>query len=533
MTQRHGFQMRAGLRGMAVAAGAVGVVVLAGCTLGPDPERPASIAEQTEGYANASATQPASEVEIDRWWRQFDDPVINRLVQRTIERNTNLREAAARVVEARAALGVATGQRLPAASAGFSRNRQQTTFDFGGGRDSAITTTYTLDANISWQVDLFGRLRRQQDAAGYRLLASKANRAGVLHSIVSQAVRLRTMIATFKRRLAIARNRTESFEQTLELIQLRAKENLVNDLAVRAAKENLAQSRARIPDLRYELQAVKHALDVLLARPPGTGPSLPETLPTLPPSDVPRTGVPAGLLDRRPDLRNTAMRARAEQAEIGVAIARLYPDLTLSAGGGYEATDLGNLLDRQGQIWTFLIDAAMPLFQGGAGWANIDQAEARARAVAAEYAGAVLDAMQEVEDALARQQTARRRYEHLQRQVKEARRSAKLARQRYDQGLVNLLDALEIQRRRFAAETTLVEAQQTLWDARIDLYLALGGDWVESSATPPATQPATPQSSQAKAQEQTQPKTRTANQSTYTPQARLNSAAANTPSSAS
>jgi len=478
------------------------VVGLTGCTLGPDPERPESAATQVSRFVNGPTPQPATQPatqseappkppEVDHWWRAFGDPVTNRLVQRALAHNTDLRQAAARVMEARAALGVATGQRWPQVDSGFSRNRTQSTFDFGDGRQSVIRTTYTLDANVSWQADLFGRLRRQQDAAEYRLLASRANRAGVLHTVVSEVVRLRTQIASLQQQLQIARNRTQSFQQTYELIQQRAKQELTNALEVRTAKENLAQSRAQIPGLRYQLRSARYALDVLLGRPPATGPKLAETLPALPPEPVPSTGVPAGLLDRRPDLRNTALRARAEQAEIGVAIARLYPDLTLSASGGYQSSELEDLIDHNGQIWSLLMDVAMPIFQGGAGGANINQARAQARAVAAAYAGEVLDAMREVEEALTRTQTTRQRVEHLKQQVQQARRSAELAQQRYDQGLINLLDVLEIQRRRFEAETALVQARQTLWEARVNLYLALGGDWVDPAARQPATQPAT------------------------------------------
>lgn len=469
----------------------IAVLFVGGCTVGPEPVRPVSIADDAERFVSAPATEAERVMavpELDRWWQQFDDPVTNELVEKALAQNTDLRAAAARVMQARAVLGVAAGRRWPAVDTSFGRDRNQRTFDFGdfgGGRQSALTTTYTLDAAASWQLDLFGRLRRQQEAEWYRLLASEADREAVLHSIVAEVVRLRALIASIDRELEIARARAESFHQTHELIQQRFDENLANALELRAAEENLAQSRAQIPPLEADSRLAHHALDVLLGKQPGTGEPLPSTLAPLPPQDSPPVGVPAALLDRRPDLRNTALRARAEQAEIGVAIAEMFPDLTLGASGGYQASDLNDLIDPAGQVWSLLLQAAMPVFRGGALRANVDRARAEAEVVASEYATQVLIAIREVEDALVRQETTWRRYAHLSEQVEAVRESLALAEQRYDSGLESLLDVLDVQRRRFDAETALVRAQQTLWESRISLCLALGGRWVG----PPAENP--------------------------------------------
>jgi len=457
-----------------------GGLVLAGCKLGPETERPANVAEESEQFANAEPEQARQMPELDQWWKRFEDPVTNELVATALERNTDLRAAGARLLEARGALGVATGERRPQVQGNFGRNRSQTTFDFGEGRDTAATTTYTLEATVSWQLDLFGRLRRQQEAEGYRFLAAKANREAVAHSVVAEVVRLRARIATLQRRVEITQQRIESFERTHELIQQRQEQDLASGLEVRAARQSLEQSRAQLPELRFQLKSARHGLDVLLGRQPGTGDPLPSDFDRLPPQGPPPVGVPAALLDRRPDLRNSELQVRARQAEVGVAMARLFPDLTINAGAGYESSELDNLIDPQGQVWSLLTQAAMPIFQGAAGEANVERAEAAAEALAADYAGQVLDAMREVEDALARQQTAWARHGHLLQQVEEARQSVKLARQQQEEGLSGLLDLLEVQRRRFDAEVALAEARQTLWRSRIDLFLALGGDWTGS-----------------------------------------------------
>ncbi len=452
-------------------------VLSAGCMLGPEPVRPQTVAGEDARFVNApvAAGEPAT---LDRWWDRFGDRVTSDLVRRALVGNTDLRVAAARVMEARSALGVALGRRLPALDGIFSRDRSQRTFAFTGRRFSSLSTTFTLEGAVTWQLDLFGRLRSLHYAAWYRLLSSEAGRDAVLHSVIAEVVRTRADIATIQRELATARARAESFQRTYDLTAERHRNDLANSLELKAAEENLAQSEAQVPELEFQVRAARHALDVLLGVQPGTGDLLPDTLSALPPLPPPPAGVPAALLDRRPDLRETELRALAEQAEISAAIADLLPDVTISASGGYQSSELGDVFEPEGQIWSLVTQLATKLFRGGALWAEIDRARSQAEAVAAEYAGAVLNAMREVEDALVREQTAFARHAHAARRVNAAREAERFAQERQEQGVGNLLVVLEAQRRRYDAERELAQVERVAWNARVDLFLAIGGDWI-------------------------------------------------------
>jgi len=450
--------------------------------LGPDPSRPVSVADHAQPYANAAAPNDpnAPPPDVSRWWAAFDDPQLDALVNRALQRNTDMRLAAARVMQARAQLGVALGQRLPHVDIGAGRERRQTTFEFQGPRFVSRSTTWTAQGTVAWQADLFGRLRRGQQRARLDLESSVADRRAVMHSVIAAVVRQRARLAVYQRQLELARGTVESFERTLDVTEQRYEAGVAGALELRLARENLAGARARVPELEFLVAQTRHALDVLIARQPGAGDPIPDTLGELPPLDAPPAGMPVWLLERRPDLRATELAAMAEQAGIGQSLADLFPDLSISASGGYQGSDFEDMYPAPDTlIWSLATELSMKLFRGGALRANVDASEARAQAAAAEYAGAVLNAMREVENALARERTARRRYDELKQRVSEALEAERLAHQRYETGVTDLLTVLEVERRRREAQDQLYATQLTLWEARVNLHLALGGDWVE------------------------------------------------------
>lgn len=471
-----------------ILIGSVGLAI-AGCALGPDPQRPQTAAEGRDRYANAraSSTDP---VDLGQWWEDFADPTTSELVGQALKNNTDLRAAAARVLQARGQLGVATGERLPGVGAGYTADRTQSVFFGLGTPISSINNTYDLNFNVSWQVDLFGKLKRNQQAAWADLLASEQSGRAVLHSVIAEVVRARAQIATLQRQLASQRANTQSWKQTTGVIERRYEKGLLqSSLEVRLARENLAASRSAEPEIENQIKQAEHRLDVLLGRAPGTGKPLPDTLAALPNLDPVPLGLPIALLDRRPDLRASELRQAAETYRIGVAEAELYPDLTLSASGGWRSNDIDTLIDPKTEVFNLAAQLAWKIWAGGALRANIDIAEARAEEVAADYTGLVLNAMREVEDALVREETARRAYTELQARLTEARSAERLALARYQRGVTSLVTLLETQRRRRTAEIEVIRTQGVLWETRINLYLALGGDWnaVENASEPTDT----------------------------------------------
>jgi len=244
--------------------------------------------------------------------------------------------------------------------------------------------------------------------------------------------------------------------------------------------EPLAAARALEPQIEQSLLLAQHSLDVLLGRRPATSELLSETLPELPDLSMVPVGLPAALLDRRPDVRSSELNLAAATERIGVSIAALYPDLTLTASGGYRSDGLSRLTVSDTDVYSAVLALTAPIWKGGQLRAQVKASKAQAQQAAANYAGVVLLALREVEDALVKQKKLQIQYEQLKVRLTEALRAEKLAQQRYLKGVEKFLIVLETERRRRTAENQLVETASDMFNARIDLFLALGGDWAES-----------------------------------------------------
>lgn len=451
----------------------------AGCMLGPDYARPVTPAYGPETYFNAPAgwVDPNNPEYIGRWWESFDDPVIDGLVTQALLSNFDLKAAVARVAEAEAILAQVRGARLPEVSYALDRSRAKNTFFFLDEPFSSLSTVYSQGFSVSYIADIFGRLRRNEQAAFDELLASANSRQALVHSVIAQVVRTRVAVATQQELLEIAIANIRSRTRTLEIVERRYNQGLVPALDVYLARENLAAVKAAEPVFRSNLIQARNSLNVLLGQRPGFLADVPETLPELPPLDPVPLGVPAALLDRRPDVRAAENRLAAATDRIGASIAALFPDLTLSATWGTTSDSFRGLGFAEAEFYSAVIALAAPIFQGGRLRAAVDVAQARTEQAAAEYAQVVLNAIREVEDALVAQQTLAERVDTLRIQLAEASRAEALALQRYQRGLEQILIVLDTERRRIAAESELAVAKGNLYDARINLYLALGGDW--------------------------------------------------------
>ena len=482
--------MKTRLRGRAVVQPAASLLalstVIVGCTLGPDPERPVTAADVSEDYAYAADDEGSLALQEDPptwpaetyWWQRFGDQTTAELVELALTANTDLQAAAARVLEAEALLDAAGGARLPQVDYGLSANRSRNSFVLPEiGRINPESTTYGTDLGISWQTDLFGKLKRTQQSAWASLLAEKAARDAVLHTVVAAVVRTRVQVATLERALDIARDIRTSWESTTATVERRYRNGLVGAVDLYLARENLASARAAEAALEGSVATARNALDVLVGRRPGAGARLPRTLPELPNVDPVPLGLPAELLDRRPDLRQSEMRLAAATYGIGVALADLYPSLSLTAAGGTRSDTLADLISSETFIYNAVANLVGPLFTGGQRRANVAVARARTEQAAATYAGAVLVALREVEDALVLEASVREQLAHNNQRVADARSANRIASERYQRGVENLLYVLETERRLRLAEEAWISSQADLWNARIELFLALGGDW--------------------------------------------------------
>ena len=468
---------------------------LPGCMLGPDYERPQTIADTAQDYVYGSEQRQDSNNAgpVGRWWERFGDPVTTQLVTQTLENNYDLKAAAARVLQAQAALAEARGRRWPEISLNFNRTMSRTnTFPPGayspfGVLNSQVrkTRTYASDFSISYVLDLFGKLKRAEQAAWADMLAAEANEHAITNSLIASVINARINIATIQRQLAIARANTENTRNTLDFIERRyekrGKAEAVSPLDIGMARENLEASKSAEAVLESILIKSQNALDVLLGRQPGSSEQLPLTLPELPDLTPVPVGVPAMLLDRRPDVRAAELALQSSNEQIGVSIAQLFPDLTLTGSLGWQSYKSDDVFVDEAYIYSTIFRAIQPLFKGGQLIARVDAAKARYSELAANYAQAVLIALREVEDELANENILRKRYQILKDRLEKALTAERIAGRRYMQGLEQLITVLETERRRRLAEDELNAVRGEIWTSRVNLFLALGGDWTSHS----------------------------------------------------
>ena len=455
-----------------------GVLLTAGCMVGPMYSRPETAADTNDAYYYAGThEQDVNAFDgIERWWERFADETTGTLVRRMLENNYDLKASAARVLQAEAALAGAFGRRLPDVSYGISRDRSKRSFNFGG-RFSVMSETWTQGVSVGYILDLFGKLRRAERAAWAQVLAVQANEEALINSMIATVITARVDIATTQRRLAIARANTLSRTETLEIVERRYGEGLVGPVDVRLARENLEAARALEPSIELTLAKAHHALDVLLARRPGGSGELPETLADLPVLGPLPIGLPGSLLDRRPDVIAAELSLRAANEEIGVSIAQLFPDLMLTANFGGSADRWRDIWEHSAETYSLLFNFTGPIFKGGQLKAQIKAAKARFAELAANYGQTVLRAIREVEDALVTEQMLQSQLKYTQLRFKEAQAAENLSKERYQRGVESILSMLESERRRRIAEEQLTILKGQIWTTRVNLHLALGGDW--------------------------------------------------------
>lgn len=462
--------------GAAIGAG-LALLALAGCAVGPNHERPATAPELPTTWT--AQTEPVTGESDLRWWRAFGDEELNALVDEALARNADLEAAAARVLAAQASVGGATSALLPSLSLGATASRSHTS--------SALTTfpgmrltnnMYSVTGTVSWEADLWGKLRRGRESALASLMASEQDRRWLAHSLTANVTLAWLQVKELRMQVELNERTVASYEENLQTVRDRYRRGLGSALELQLARQNLAAAQAGGPALRQQLAEARRALEVLAGRYPaatvvtGAGPTvLPEPLPPVP------AGLPSSLLDRRPDLLAAESRLHAATAGIGQAKAALFPRFALTAEGGSSTREFSELLTDPTKAWSLVGNLVMPLINRGATQAQIKAAEAQARQAAATYRSAVLGALAEVENALDRDRHLTRQEELLLDSVEQARHSLDLAEDRYARGLDTLLVLLDAQRRLLTAESQLLSAERARRAARVQLILALGGPW--------------------------------------------------------
>ncbi len=472
---------------MYVLTSTAGMLLAAGCMVGPKYIAPQVPVDANQTFVRAQPAPVSLDandvVRLDGWWERFADGVTADLVAMALDNNYDLKAAASRVVQARSMFEQARGRALPQVSYNLSRDRSKRSFNlgagpFGGGRFSVLNETWQQDFSVTYLLDLFGKIRHAERAAMQDMLASQANQQALMNSLIAQVVATRINIATLQRRLAIARANTESRRRTLEIVERRYSQGLVGPVDLRLARENLASSQAVEPSVELQLITAGHTLDILLGRPPGQSDDLPQTLADLPSLEPVPVGLPVALLDRRPDIRAAEHSLRSANEQVGVSIAQLFPDLTLTGVWGRSGDTWEDLWMDETEIYSAIFSLAQPIFRGGQIKAQINAAKARYEELAATYASVILTALREVEDALISERLLQEQLVYARRQLDEAAAAEELSRDRYQRGVESILTVLESERRRRLGHEQVAILMGQIWTARVNLFLALGGDWV-------------------------------------------------------
>ena len=418
------------------------------------------------------------------WWKIYGDPQLDRLVEEALAQNTNLTLAVARVDEARAQLGITRANQAPSVDANFTRSRTQSSESSsmplppGTARER---NDYRATLDVSYELDLWGRLSHTTDAARADLLASEAARETVRITLAADVVQGYFALRAYDEQIAATQRSLATRSEWLGLQKLRLDEGVISEFDYRQLEAEVAASHAQLPTLELQRGQQEHALAVLLGRSPKAiydgAVARDNAADNAPLALVVPSGLPSELLLRRPDLIAAEQRMVAADARIAAARTAHFPSISLTGYLGSESAVLRNLFSGPAGIWSLAAAIAQPIFAGGKLQAGINAAEARERQALAQYQLAIQTAFKEVRSAILGQTKMRERFEAEERRVVALRQALHLARLRYDNGVASQLDVLDAERNLLNAEQGRAEAQRAQRAAVADLFKALGGGW--------------------------------------------------------
>ena len=458
---------------------------LAGCSVGPDYKEPALAvpAAWTEAQQKGVDTRPA---ELTRWWTAFEDPMLNSLVERAVRSNLDLRVAEARIREARASRAVVASGAWPTVdtSGSYTRSRSSENalnIPSQGGGGSGIKLERNLfnagfDAN--WEIDVFGGVRRSVEAADAIIEATEYSRRDILVSLLGDVARNYIDLRGAQRRLAVARANLKTQQDSLDLTRVRFDAGLASDLDVARAEAQLNSTASQVPTLESLMKQAAYSLDLLLGLSPGALWKELESEVAIPnlPAEV-LVGLPSDLLRRRPDIRIAERQLAAATAQIGSAVADLFPKFSLTGAAGLQSISASDWLTAGSRYWSIGPTIRWPIFDAGRIRANIEIRNAQQEQAVNQYEQTVLAALGDVEKSLVNYAQEQVRYRTLSDAVAANRRAVQMAQELYIRGLNDYLNVLDTQRALYITETEMAQSEATMASNLVALYKALGGGW--------------------------------------------------------
>jgi outer membrane protein, multidrug efflux system len=461
-----------------LAAG--GALLLAGCAVGPNYQQPDVKSPDSFRGAEDAATNSTNSFGDLPWWKVFHDETLQGVIRMAVTNNYDVRIALKRVEEAGAIAAQARAEFFPqlgyAGSIARAKNASSGTPVYNG----TTSDTYIAAGTASWEIDLWGRIRRLNESARAQYLASEEARRDVTISVISQAATAYFQLLALDRELQIAKDATNSFGQSLKIFSERMNGGVASKLESSSAEALMATAAAVIPDLERQIALQENQLNVLLGQPPGPFARGAGTFTNLLEAAAP-AGLPSALLERRPDIRLADQNLRSANARVGVAVADFFPQISLTGLFGRVSPELSAMTGGSANAWSIAANLTGPLFQGGRLTAQYRQAKAFWEESKLEYYYAVLEALQEVSDALiSRQKSAEARVQWDQ-AVAAYKEAVDVATSRYRMGQASYYEVLQEQQLLFPAENSLVQSELNQVLAVVQLYRALGGGWMQEN----------------------------------------------------
>ena len=457
------------------------VLLTAGCTVGPRYKRPTvAVPGSYRGEAPEQGTQPQNTAPQlvplgeEKWWDIFQDEQLRELIRTALKQNYDVRIAASRILEAQAQLGITRADQFPTLSA-------------GGGIADVVTAQSTLfpafeastgQLNVSavWTLDFWGQFRRATEAARASLLATKWAREGVVSTLVANVASAYFQLRALDLQLEISKHTLDSRKESLRLTQVLANGGRTSLLDVRQAEQLVFTASSEVPALEQQIEQQENLLSILLGQNPREIPRGQTLTEQHRPPEVP-PGLPSALLERRPDIRQAEEQLIAANAEIGVARAAYFPQISLSGIGGFQSSALSNLFTGPAGAWSFGTSLTQPIFTGGRLRSGVRLSEAREQTALLVYQQSIQGAFRSVSDALVAYRKTREFRVQQELLFESAQDAAHLSHMRYTGGVTGYLEVLTNETNAFSAELTLVQARLNELLALVQLYQALGGGW--------------------------------------------------------
>jgi multidrug efflux system outer membrane protein len=453
----------------------LGLMMMTGCLMGPKYQRPAvDVPQEYRAPAPQQAAQ-ASSLGNEQWWQVYQDPVLTQLIHTAIAQNYDVRIAAARVLEAQAQVGITRANQLPSANVGADVFSQQ------NAKVTSLFPAYQVDAgelnlSVIWNLDFWGKYRRQTEAARAQLLATEWGQRAVISSLVANVATAYFQLRALDSQLEISKSTLESRQQSLQLTRTLESHGGASGLDVSQADQLVYTASETIPDLERQIQQQENVLSVLLGENPQAIPRG-RTLTDQPaPRDVP-VGLPSELLERRPDIRQVEENMVAANAQIGVAKAAFFPSLSLTGLGGLESNALHSFITQPSETWYGAFNVSQPVFEGGALRSQLRLARANWQEATLTYKQTVQNALEQVSNSLVASQKNREFREQQALLTQAAQQTDQLSEVLYKNGGASYLQVLTSETNYFSAELNLVQAQLNERLALVQLYQALGGGW--------------------------------------------------------